>query len=307
MTDAISETTPAQGGMHLMVVAACFFSLMALCVKLVGARIPAQQIVVFRAGIALVLSWWMLRRRGIAPWGTHRGLLFLRGLFGFLALSCFFWAVVHLPLAEATVLQYLNPVLTAILAGLVLGEGLRRREILSVGISLLGLLLVTRPALLFGGGSSDLDPVASALAVLGAALSACAYVTVRKIGTREHPLVIVFWFPLVATPLSLPAVIPVWTWPTFQEWLLLLAVGAFTQIAQVAMTTGLQREPAGRATAVSYLQVVFAAIWGALVFGELPDVWTLAGATLIIGSAFLLISARRNGRKTPFKPGGVTV
>jgi len=287
--------------MHLMVVAACFFSLMALCVKLVGERIPAQQIVVFRAGIALVLSWWMLRRRGITPWGKHRGLLFLRGVFGFLGLSCFFWAVVHLPLAEATVLQYLNPVLTAILAGLVLGEGLRRREILSVGISLLGLLLVTRPAVLFGGGSSDLDPVASAIAVLGAAFSACAYVTVRKIGTREHPLVIVFWFPLVATPLSLPAVIPVWTWPTLREWLLILAVGAFTQIAQVAMTTGLQREPAGRATAVSYLQVVFAAIWGVLVFGEVPDLSTLVGAAMIIGSAFLLMSG---GKKRPAAPPG---
>lgn len=275
-----------------MVVAACFFSLMALCVKLLGERVPAQQIVVFRAGIALTLSWWMLRRRGISPWGKHRGLLFLRGLFGFFGLSCFFWAVVHLPLAEATVLQYMNPVLTAILAGLVLGEGLRRREILSVAISILGLLLVTRPAILFGGGSSDLDPVASAVAVLGAFFSACAYVTVRKIGTRENPLVIVFWFPLVATPLSLPAVIPVWIWPTPMEWVLVLAVGITTQVAQVAMTTGLQREPAGRATAVSYLQVVFAAIWGLLVFGDVPDLWTVSGAVLIIGSAFLLMSGR---------------
>src|SRR5690606_4712848 len=142
-------------------------------------------------------------------------------------LFCFFWAVVHLPLAEATVLQYLNPVLTALLAGLLLGEQLRRRELLSVGISMLGLLLVTRPAFLFGGGRG-LDPLASGVAILGAALSAAAYVTVRKIGTREHPLVIVFWFPLVATPLSLPAVLPVWTWPSPTEWLLLLAVGALT-------------------------------------------------------------------------------
>lgn len=281
-----------------MVGAAFFFSLMALCVKLAGERLPAQQIVLFRAGIALVLSWAMLRRRGLNPWGTHRRLLFLRGLAGFLALSCFFWAVVHLPLAEATVLQYINPVLTALLAALVLGERLRAREWSSVLLSMAGLVVVTRPAFLFGATGS-LDPVASAVAVAGAALSAVAYVTVRKIGLREDPLVIVFWFPLIATPLSIPAVLPVWTWPTPWEWVLLMAVGGLTQTAQVLMTRGLQREPAGRATAVSYLQVVFASLWGVIFLGEVPDAWTLTGAAMIVGSAFFLVRGPRPAGAAP--------
>ena len=286
-----------------MVGAAFTFSLMALCVKLAGQTLPSEQLVLFRAGVALVLSWVMLRRRAISPWGTHRGLLALRGLAGFGGLSCYFYAVVHLPLADATVLQYLNPVLTAVLAAVVLGERLRWPEAASIAVSLTGVLLVTRPALLFGGQAGP-DPFASAVALLGAAFSAVAYVTVRKIGTREHPLVIVFWFPLVATPLSLPAVLEVWVWPTAPGWALLLAVGLLTQVAQVLMTRGLQLEPAGRATAVSYLQVVFATLWGVLVFGERPDAWTLCGATLIVSSAFLLLRGARaqstkGGRPAP--------
>lgn len=283
-------------GLYLMVGAAFTFSLMALCVKLAGQTLPAEQLILFRAGIALLLSWVMLRRRAISPLGTHRGLLLFRGLAGFGGLSCYFYAVVHLPLADATVLQYLNPVLTALLAALVLGERLRWPEILGLVVSLTGVLLVTRPALLFGGETGP-DPFASAIALLGATFSAIAYVTVRKIGTRENPLVIVFWFPLVATPLALPAALRVWVWPSATGWALLLAVGLLTQVAQVMMTRGLQLEPAGRATAVSYLQVVFATLWGVVIFGERPDAWTLAGAALIVSSAFLLLRGAR--RKPP--------
>jgi len=280
------------------VAAAFFFSLMSLLVKLAGERLAAQQVVLFRAGVALLLSWVLLRRKGLYPWGTHRGLLLLRGTSGFLALSCFFWALVHLPIAEATVLQYLNPVFTALLAALLLGEPLRWREGLSVAGSLLGLLLVTRPSFLFGQ-VAGLDPVACAVAVAGGFFSAISYVTVRRIGTREDPLVIVFWFPLAATPLSLPAVLPVWQWPTPWEWVLLLGVGVATQAAQVFMTRGLQLEPAARATAVSYLQVVFAVLWGLLVLGERPDALTLLGALLIIASALTLVLRPRPAAPPP--------
>ena len=288
----MSESSPRGGGLRDMVAAAFFFSVMSLLVKLAGQRLAAEQVVLFRAAVALVLSWGLLRRAGLSPWGKSRGLLFLRGLLGFFALSCFFWALVHLPLAEATVIQYLNPVFTALLAALVLGERLEWRATLSVVGSLGGLLLVARPAFLFGG-AQHLDPVASGVALAGALFSAGAYVTVRRVGSGEHPLVVVFWFPLVATPLSLPLAFRVWQWPTPLEWLLLIGVGVATQVAQVFMTHGLQKEPAARATAVSYLQIVFAALWGALVLGEIPDALTLAGACLIIGSTLLLLDWRK--------------
>jgi drug/metabolite transporter (DMT)-like permease len=288
----MSDASPRTGGLRDMVAAAFFFSVMSLLVKLAGQRLAAQQVVLFRAAVALVLSWGLLRRAGLSPWGKSRGLLLLRGLLGFFALSCFFWALVHLPLAEATVIQYLNPIFTALLAAVLLGERLEWRATLSVAGSLAGLLLVARPAFLFGG-VQRLDPVACGVALAGALFSAGAYVTVRRIGPAEHPLVVVFWFPLVATPLSLPLVLPVWQWPTPLEWGVLIGVGVATQVAQVFMTRGLQKEPAARATAVSYLQIVFASLWGALVLGEIPEALTLVGATFIVGGTLLLLDWRK--------------
>jgi drug/metabolite transporter (DMT)-like permease len=272
----------ATGGLWHMVGAAFFFSLMSLLVRLSGESMPSSQVVLARAVVALVISWAMLRRLNLTPFGPHKGLLALRGLLGFGGLTCFYYSLVHLPLAEATVIQYMNPVFTALIAAVVLRERLRAADLLATVCSLLGVALVARPAFLFGAaGHAPLDPVAVAVALLGAVLSAAAYVSVRKAKGLAPPLVVVFWFPLFATPLALPPALVEWVWPSATGWLLLLGVGVTTQVAQVFMTEGLHREPAGRATAISYLQVLFAGAWGAMLLGELPDASTLAGAALV--------------------------
>jgi drug/metabolite transporter (DMT)-like permease len=271
-------------GLRYMAAGAFFFSLMSLFVKLAGERLPSQQIVLARAVVSLVLSYLWLRRGGISVWGVNRRLLVLRGLLGFGGLYCFYYALTRLPLADATVIQYTNPIFAGLLAAWLLREMLGRREIVCVAVGLAGVLLIARPTFIFGAEGTVLPPFAVGVALLGAIFSAAAYVTVRKLGETDHALVIVFYFPLVAVPLAIPTVIPVALWPTPWEWFLLLAVGVTTQIAQVYMTNGLKLERAGRATAVGYLQIVFAAMWGMLFFVEIPDLWLLAGTVLIVGS-----------------------
>ena len=275
-----------------MAAGAFWFSIMSLLVKGAGARLPSMELVLARAVVTLVLSVALLRRARISPWGTRRGRLALRGLFGFTALVCFYYALTHLPIAEATVLQYTNPVFTALLAALLLGERLTWRESGAALVSLAGVVLVARPAALFGG-AAPLPTVPVLIALLGAFVSAAAYVTVRSLGSSEHPLVVVFYFPLVSVPLALPAVLPLWIWPTPLEWLALVGIGVATQIAQVYMTRGLQLEPAGRATAVGYLQVVFAAAWGMLLFHEPLHPLTLFGTVLVVSGTLALALRRR--------------
>lgn len=279
-----------------MAYGAFWFSLMSLLVKTAGQRLPSMEIVLARAVVSLVLSYGLLRRAGVPIWGTNRRLLVLRGVLGFAALACFYYALVHLPLAEATVIQYTNPVFTALLAAWLLRERFGVWEGACVAASLAGVLLIARPGFLFGGAGA-LEPVTVAIALAGALFSAGAYVTVRRLGRSEHPLVIVFYFPLVTVPATLPLVAPVWVWPRGWEWLVLLGVGVTTQIAQVYMTKGLQQVPAGRATAVGYLQIVFAGVWGALFFREYPDGWSVAGAALIVGGTLALALWR--GRDAP--------
>ncbi len=275
-------------GVRFMIASALAFSVMNALVKVVGARIPSQEIVFSRALVSVLLTVVMLARIGVPFFGENKPLLLLRGIFGFCGLSCVFFAVTRLPLAEATVLTYLHPVFTAILAAIFLKEPVGRSVVVGVSISLAGMLCVARPAFLFGGGSS-LDGIAMLAAVAGAFFAGCAYVCVRKLGATEHPLVIVLYFPMVAV-LTAPATVPLMAeqavWPTGLEWLWLFGVGACAQVGQVALTRGMQHEPAGRATALSYLQVVFAAVWGIAFFDELPDGATALGAALILLGAF---------------------
>ena len=282
-----------QRGALMMMLSALAFSVMTVLVKLAGERLPSQELVVARAIVSLVLSWSLLRRAGVSPWGHDKRWLWIRGALGFAGLSCVYGAVTHLPLAEATILQYLYPAITALLAGVFLGEAISRRIIAATAASLAGVLLVARPTLLFDGVAPPLDPFWVGVAMCGAACSAAAYVVVRKLSqSGEDPLVIVFYFPLITIPLALPTMLPNFVWPEGTEWLLLLGIGVATQIGQVSLTRGLAVLPAAQGTAFSYLQVALAIIWGAVVFGEIPDALALAGGALVVGSAFWLARSK---------------
>ncbi|MEW5927743.1 MAG: DMT family transporter [Gemmatimonadota bacterium] len=290
--ETISPVPTSSAGLRYMAVGAFWFSVMSLLVKLAGERLPSAQIVLARAVVTFVLSWAMLRRAGVNPWGHDRRRLALRGLVGASSITCFYYSLVHLPIAEATVIQYMNPVFTAILAGALLGERMGRREVACLLLSLAGVVLVTHPAALFGG-EARLNPWHVGIALAGALSAASAYTTIRAL-RDEHPLVVVFYLPVMTIPTAVPLLAGAAPrWPTPLEWLVLLGVGVSTQVAQLYMTRGLQMERAGRATSVGYLQIVFAAAWGILFFGEVPDAWSVAGAVLIVGSTLALIGGAR--------------
>ena len=273
---------PAEGWMLLSALA---FSLMVVGVKQVGDRLPIAEVVLARALVSLALSYGMARRIGVNPWGRQRGLLLLRGLVGSAALFCVYAAVVHLPLAAATVLQYLYPTFTALLAWLLLGERLGRRVLVAMGLGWLGVLLVAQPT-----ASAALPATWVLVAVAGALLTAVAYVSVRRLAESEHPAVIIFYFPLVAVPMSLPLVLLEPVLPTPGELLWLVAVGVFTQVGQVGLTRALTLLPAARATAISYVQVGFAALWGWWIFGESINLPTAIGAVLILIATLICLA-----------------
>ena len=290
-------------GLRDMAVSAFWFSLMSLGVKTAGRRLPIQEVVLVRGVVTLALSWAVLRRAGLAvrvPGRGRQGLLVLRGLFGTAGLTCFYASLARLPLAEATLLQYTNPLWAAALAALVLGERARPRDLLALAAGAAGVAMVVGPGLAGArrgalGAAGGVGLEAAAVGLLGAACSAAAYVVIRRMGAAEDARRVTLYLPLVTVPATLPTALPGWVWPTAGEWLVLAGVGASTQLAQTYMTRGLQRERAARATAVGYLQLVFAALWGWLAFGDRPGAWTAAGAaTIVLGT--LVLALRRGGR-----------
>ena len=280
----------------LLILCALAFSLMTVCVKHLGGALPVAQIVLVRSLISIAITLVMLRRVRVSPWGQQRGRLLMRGLLGTTALLCFFEALARLPLATATLLQYTYPTLTALSAWLVLGEPIRRRIGLAVLMGWIGVMLVMQPEWLGGAAApaiTDLTATAVALGLGGALLTALAYVSVRQLSAREHPLVIVFYFPLVSVPATLPFLWGQVMWPTPEQWMWLVGVGLFTQLGQIWLTEGLTALPAARATSINYVQVVFASLWGVLFFAEPITGAVVLGAVCVLGATLISLSARQ--------------
>lgn len=276
-----------------MVLGTFFFSVMSVFAKLAGQRLPTMELVLARVLVTLVMSWWAIRAVGVYPWGNNKPLLIARGLAGFAALSCYFYGITHLPLADATVIQFCNPMLAALIAVFALGERLTGAQLFATLGSIVGVVLVAQPTFLFSSGAA-LDPFAVVVAVLGAVFSAVAYVIIRRLGETEHHVVVVLYFPLVTGPASLPILgLEGLVLPRGTEWLFLLAIGIFAQLGQLQITRGLALETAGRASSVTYLQIVLAYVWGVLLFHEYPNAMSIAGAALVMLSVLGVIRGHR--------------
>ena len=269
-------------GPRFMLISALGFALMSALVKEAGQLgIPLLQIIFVRAVISVALSLADINRAGVHPLGDRRVLLFGRGLSGFLALTGVFYALLHLSMAQATILQYLHPVFTALLAFLFLAERPTAATLACITLSLLGLVCMVMPY-----WESEANAPASlwpVMAGLGGALgSGIAYTLVRKLVATEHPSVIVLYFPLVCVPGTLLLGGADFVWPTATGWWVLLGVGCFTQIGQLALTKAMQCDTASRVTSLSYVQIIFAAVLGWWVFGEMLTQATLLGGGLIL-------------------------
>lgn len=273
-----------------MILSSVGFALMGACVKVAGEHgIPVLEIIAARALVSLVLSFIDIKRKGLSVLGNNKVLLLARGVVGTLTLICVYYALLNMPFAEATVIQYLNPLFVALLAAVFLHEPLQKVTLIAIGLSLLGLVFVVQPEIIFGQGTQALPIGASLIALLGAIGSGFAYVLVRKLSESDDPSVIILYFPLVALPLSLVLLGDKFVMPVGISWLVLLMVGIFTQLGQWGLTKAIKLAPAGKAMSFSYMQVVFAFLLGVFYFSEVPNLLALSGIVVIMFATMLSI------------------
>ncbi len=279
-------------GMAYMLLSALGFALMGACVKEVSRTgIPIFEIVAARALVSLVLSYADIYRKRISPWGNNPWLLISRGGAGAIALFCTYFAITTLPLAEATVLQYLHPVFTALLALIFLKEAIQRSTLISIGLSLLGLAIIIQPSLHLDALHA-LPPLSILAALAGAFGSAVAYVLVRRLSREEDGSVIIFYFPLITLPVALTLLGSDFIMPNLRELVLLILVGVFTQIGQIGLTNAMKTSDASKATAYSYVQIIFSAIIGWVYFHEVPLTTTVIGSAFIVAGALVNIAKK---------------
>ena len=266
-------------GVRYILLATVFFALMNVGVKYL-AHIPAHEIVFFRALVSLIICYILIRRAGLYPWGNNKRVLLFRGLSGTAALLMYFYTLHHMPLASAVTIQYLSPIFTIIIAGIMLKEPARPIQALFFLASFAGVLMIkgfdTRvavPDLLIG--------------VAAAVFSGLAYNFIRKLKVSDDPLVVVFYFPLVTVPIVGAYTAANWVSPSPADWAVLIFIGLATTAAQVFMTRAYQLERAANVSNFNYLGSVYAIVIGLFVFGESMELLGLAGILLIVASAIM--------------------
>ena len=289
----ISNEVNLLKGIKFLIGSGLAFSLMSACVKEIGAKIPVSELVFSRAVISLIITRFLLYKNDINPWGYQKKLLLLRGLLGTFALFCIFKALTILPMATATVIQYMYPTFTVICANYILKEYIYKRIIFSIILGWLGIILVSQPE--WTSNSNILETIiAISIAILGALMTSLAYICVRRLSAKENPLVIIYYFPLVSIPLSLPFIINDFILPNGSDWIWILAIGFFTQIGQLCITEGLRLIPAGQATSLNYSQVIFSCFWGVFIFKEAITKEMYLGGLCVLISTIISMSTTKS-------------
>jgi drug/metabolite transporter (DMT)-like permease len=268
-----------------MITAGLLFSLMNVSVKLV-AHIPAIEIILFRSVFSLIFTYFLLKRAKVPVLGSNRLLLVLRGVVGSIGLIAFFYNLQSIPLASAVTINYLAPVFTTILGIFIVKERVRPVQFLYFGISFIGVVII-----------EGFDPRISffdlGVGLIAALAMGFAYNLIRKISNREHPLVIMFYFPLITVPIASIWSSFVWVMPVGWDWLILLAVGLLTQFAQYFMTMAYQNATLSKVASLSYLGIVYALGFGYFIFEETFTLLAFSGMFLVLAGVILNVTSRK--------------
>lgn len=265
------------------------FSVMAAFVKLAGqAGINTFEITFFRVLVGFLM---------LAPFVANSGLESLRSQYikahalravlGFVAMICAYIGIAKLELATYTALSFTKPLFAVILAVVILKEEVRWRRWAATIVGFVGVLVMMQP------GSSAFNPWA--LLAMGDALSIALLITIlKRLPASETPLIMLFYYGLIGTLLVTPAAIYYWQWPNATEWFYLVAIGVTGALSQYWWILAFKAGEASVVAPFDYLRLLFAGLIGFIAFSEVPDHWTLIGATLIVGSTIYI--AQREAR-----------
>ena len=270
-------------GAVYMVSAAALFAAMGALVKHVATELPNEMVVFFRSAVGLIVLLPLIARRGAPSLRTARPTAHIvRSLIGLASMYCFFYALAHMPLAEAVLLNYSAPLFIPFVARVWLGEQVSGRLMAVAALGFIGVVLILKP------GLAIFTPV-SLIALASGVLAALAMGGVRGLLNSEPTLRIVFYYSLVSTLVSALPLAWAWSAPPPQLWWMLLGIGACASLAHLLMTRAYSFAPAAQIGPFAYATIVFAAALGWALWSEVPDALAIAGATIVIVAGALTI------------------
>ena len=262
-----------------MVLSTLAFACMNATVKYLK-NIDTYQIVFFRSLSSLFFTFGFLLKNKIPIIGKNNKLLILRSITGASSMLLFFMSVKYLSIGTAVALRYSAPIFAAIFAVILLRERIRPVQWLFFIISFVGIIVLK-------GLDSSINTTGLILVLIAAVLSGLVYIIINKIGKSEHPAVIVNYFMVTATVLGGVLSIKNWITPSGTDWFFLFSLGVFGYFGQIYMTKAFQIASTNIVAPLKYVEVVFTATIGVLIFSEVYTLYSLLGIALIIGGLIL--------------------
>ncbi len=281
-TSKFNQMSDKMKGITFILISALAFALMSACVKLAG-DIPAFQKVFFRNIVAAFVAAYLIHKNHGSYIGKKesRKIIYMRTITGTLGILFNFYAIDHLVLSDANMLNKLSPLFVIIFSYIFLKEKINMKQILAITVAFAGALLIIKP-------SFNADMIPGIAGVLGAIGAGLAYTCLRKLGKSEPYYTTVFLFSTLSSLIVLPFALWFYSPMTFFQFSLLMLAGVCATVSQFSLTLAYGFAPAKEISIFDYSNVIFSAVISAVVFGVLPDWWSVVGYFVIFGSALYM-------------------
>jgi drug/metabolite transporter (DMT)-like permease len=257
-----------------MIISALAFTFMNAFVKSLD-HFSVYQIVFFRSIGSLFFTLPFLLKNKISLLGNKKGLLIMRSIFGLISMTLFFLSIKYIAMGTAVSIRYIGPIFAAFFALLFLKEKIKPIQWLFFLIAFIGVLVLK-------GFDTDIEIKGIVFALISAVFVGLVYITIRKIGGEDHPVVVVNYFMIISAVIGGVLAINDWVNPVGKEWLVLLSLGVFGYFAQLYMTKAMQAGETNQVAPLKYLEVIFTMIIGLFWFGEIYTIWSVLGILLIV-------------------------
>ena len=278
-------------GALILMIAAFGFALMAALIKLAGSRLPVTQILFVRQiGMVIMLLPVLVTHFPDVVRTQRIDLQLTRVLFALIAMLCGFTAIIHMPLAEATALGFAKSFFVTIFAVIVLKETVGVYRWSAVAIGFIGVLIMLRPG-------TESFSVYGLMAVIGAASAGFVMVIIRLLSRSDSPnTILMFQAVGVAIVMIVPAILN-WVPPTPREWAILAAIGFVSFFAQKANIYAFKFGEASMLASLDYVRLIYATLFGWLLFSQLPGVATWVGAGIIVLASIYTVHRESRRKK----------
>ncbi|HET7657967.1 MAG TPA: DMT family transporter [Bacillales bacterium] len=279
-------------GILLLLLAAFGFSMMAAFVKLSG-DLPAVQKTFFRNLVTMIIAFGFVISHKERLFGKkeNQAPLLLRSACGTLGIILFFYAIDHLVLSDADMLNKLSPFLQILFAAVFLKEKARPFQLYSVLVAFIGALFIIQP-------SFSVETIPYAVGLLSAVVAAGAYTFLRVLGNREKYYTVVFYFCFFSTVVLLPFVILFYEPMTLRQFIYVLLTGIFATLGQFGITLAYKFAPAKDISIFFYSTVLYSTAISIVVFGQTPDPFSFVGYLIILGALFYMFIRNKKQSKS---------